>query len=151
MRCFPSLRIPFPACGRSGVAAVEFAVIAPVLVTLLAAAVNIGFAVDNTIRLANAARAGAAYITVLPNDAAGAQSVAQSVLAGSTATIGAMVCTCPPSGAATGGSPVDCGSPCAPGMAQYITVTVTRPPTTILQLGFAGVGPTSRSVVARVQ
>jgi Flp pilus assembly protein TadG len=136
---------------RHGVAAVEFAVIAPVLITLFAGAVNIGFAVDNTIRLANAARAGAAYITAVPSDTAGAQSVAQSVLPGATATVGSMVCTCPPSGAATGGSTVGCSTTCGTGMARYFTVTVTRAPTSIAGLAFATAGPTSRSVVARVQ
>ena len=37
--------------GRGGVAAVEFAIIAPVLIMLLGGAVDIGTAVDRSIRL----------------------------------------------------------------------------------------------------
>jgi Flp pilus assembly protein TadG len=93
---------------RKGVAAVEFAVVAPVLITLLAGAANIGFAVDHAIALANAARAGAQHIIAQPGDAAGARTAAQAVLPGSTAAVSPMACTCPASvSAATGGSAVE--------------------------------------------
>ncbi|WP_437171125.1 TadE/TadG family type IV pilus assembly protein [Falsiroseomonas sp. E2-1-a4] len=131
-------------------AAVEFAIIAPVLITLLAGAANIGFAADHGIRLANAARAGAQYATVLPGDAAGAQSAAQAILPGASVTVAPMVCTCPLSGA-TGGPTVGCNTACATGMARYITVTVSMPPPQIPGLAFATALAANRSVVARVQ
>lgn len=112
---------------RAGVAAIEFAIIAPVMILLAGAAWDLGNAVDRSIHLENAARTGAQYITRNPSDTAGAQAAAQAVLSGyGTISIGTMVCTCPPSGAATGGSAVDCATgTCTTGMTRYITVTAT--------------------------
>jgi Flp pilus assembly protein TadG len=141
---------------RQGVAAVEFAVVAPVLITLLAGAANVGFAVDHAIALANAARAGAQHLIAKPSDTAGASTVAQAVLPGSTAAVSAMVCTCPASvSAATGGNAVDCvtGS-CATnvGMVRSLTITVTMAPRQIPGLpSFAANQATTRSMIVRVQ
>jgi Flp pilus assembly protein TadG len=141
---------------RRGVAAVEFAVVAPVMITLLAGAANVGFAVDHAIALANAARAGAQHLIAQPNDAAGARAAAQAVLPGSTAAVSPMACTCPASvSAATGGSAVNCetGS-CAAniGMVRSLTVTVTMAPRQIPGLATFTPDPVrSRSVVVRVQ
>jgi Flp pilus assembly protein TadG len=52
---------------------VEFAVIAPVLIMLLAGAANVGFAVDHAIGLANAPPTGAQHIIARPGDIAGAE------------------------------------------------------------------------------
>ena len=136
---------------REGVAAVEFAIIAPVLIILLAAAANVGFAVDHTIQLANAARAGAQYATVKPDDLAGAQAAALAVLPGSTAMLPVLSCTCPLAGQATSATVVGCGTTCAGGMARYITVTVSMAPPQIAGLAFFNPAAASRTVVARVQ
>lgn len=135
---------------RSGVAAVEFAVIAPVLTVLLAGATNVGLAVDHSIRLANAARAGAQFATVQQNNMAGAQTAAQNMMPGATVALPVMTCICPPTGSATGTTVVACTSTCAGGMARYISVTVTMPPTQIPGLAFVTTAA-SRTVVARVQ
>lgn len=139
---------------RSGVAAVEFAIVAPVLVTLLGAAVDLGTAIERTIHLENAARAGAQWITKAPTDLTGAQAAAQALLTtGGTATT-AESCQCPPTGAATGGSVVSCTSTCATGLIRYVTVTATRPftpifPTSTL-IPFNALGASNASVVARL-
>ncbi len=57
---------PRTRLNRRGVAAVEFALIAPILVILLGAATDLGRAIERAIRLENAARAGAQLLTVNP-------------------------------------------------------------------------------------
>lgn len=144
--------------GRGGVAAVEFAIIAPVLIMLLGGAVDIGTAVDRSIRLENAARTAAQYVTRAPADSAGAQSAAMATLAGMTGasvTVGAMACRCPATGSAVGGAVVDCGTTCATGMVKSITVTATRPfapifPTSAI-IPFNNLGATTSNVVVRLQ
>jgi Flp pilus assembly protein TadG len=135
---------------------VEFAVVAPVMITLLAGAANVGFAVDHAIALANAARAGAQHLIAQPNDAAGARVAVEAVLDRATLDPIVMVCTCPASvSAATGGTTVNCvtGS-CDPniGMVRSLTVTVTMAPRQIPGLATFTPDPVrSRSVVVRVQ
>ena len=139
----------------SGVAAVEFAILAPVLIVLLAGAANIGLATDHALQLGNAARGAAQYLTILPNDATGARAAAQAVLPGAAVTVSAMVCTCPPSAAsATGGSAVSCTTgACAAGigMTRSVSVTVTMASPSIPGLAFAGSPTANRSVTVRVQ
>jgi Flp pilus assembly protein TadG len=123
-------------CGvdRAGAAMVEFALIAPVLISLLGGATDLGSAIALSLRVENAARTGAQYVTRMPSNAAGAQTTALNTLSGvsgAAVTVGAMVCTCPPAGSATGGATVDCTSTCTTGMAQYVTVTATAPFTPI--------------------
>lgn len=146
---------------RTGVAAIEFALIAPLLITLLGAAVDLGIAIDRSIRLENAARTGAQYATRAPSDTAGAQAAAlasSTAIAdwgGATVTVGPMFCTCPPANAGTGGPGVGCTSTCATGLARYITVTATRPfapifPTSAF-IPFNNLGASTGQVAARVQ
>lgn len=137
---------------RSGVAAVEFAIIAPVLIILLAGATNVGLAVDHSIQLANAARAGAQYATVQQNDMAGAQAAALRMMPPEAiVATPVMSCFCPPAGSATGTTEVVCTTTCATGMARYITITVSMAPTQIPGLAFFSSADASRTVVARVQ
>ena len=53
---------------RGGAAAVEFAIVLPVLVTILLGATDFGRVSYSTIAIANAARAGAAYASMNPYD-----------------------------------------------------------------------------------
>lgn len=53
---------------RSGAAAVEFAVVLPVLVLLLVGGADLGRCFYSTIAVANAARAGAQYASMTPYD-----------------------------------------------------------------------------------
>jgi len=137
---------------RRGVAALEFALIAPVMIILLAGTANIGLAVDHAINLSNAARAGAQYVIAVPSDTAGARAAAQAVLPGATVTVGAMVCTCPVTGSSSGGPTVACNvTTCTTGLTRSVTVTVTRAPVQIAGLAFNSTAASTRSVVARVQ
>ncbi len=137
---------------RRGVAALEFALIAPVMIVLLAAAANIGLAVDHAINLSNAARAGAQYVIALPSDTVGARTAALGVLPGAVVTVGAMVCTCPAPGESTGGPTIACNTTtCLTGLTRTVTVTVTRAPVQIPGLAFNSTAASTRSVVARVQ
>jgi Flp pilus assembly protein TadG len=135
----------FPAtlrhCGadRSGASMVEFALIAPLLISLLGGATDLGGAIALSLRVENAARTAAQYITRKPSDTAGARTVALNTLSGvsgASVVVGAMVCQCPPAGSATGGAVVNCTSTCATGMEQFFTVTATAP--------FSPIFPTSR-------
>ena len=148
---------------RAGVAAVEFALIAPLLITLLGAAVDLGNAIDRSIRLENAARTGAQYATRAPGDTAGAQAAALAVLTAipgwsdASVTVSAMACTCLGANGAGTGTPNagTCGTcPGTSGEARYVTVTATRPFTPIFPtssfIPFNNLGATSRNVVARM-
>lgn len=143
--------------GSSGVAAVEFAIIAPVMIALLGGAVDIGIAVDRAIRLENAARTAAQHITRMPTATAAAETAGLATLAGAagaTVTVAPAVCQCPPNGAAIGGAVVACTSTCANGMAIYVTVTATQPFTPIFPtsaiIPFNNLGATSSDVVVRL-
>lgn len=142
---------------RSGASLVEFALIAPLLISLLGGATDLGGAIAQAVRVGNAARTAAQYITRMPSDAAGAQTVALNTLSGvsgASVVVGAMVCQCPPVGSATGGTVVTCTSPCVTGMAQYVTVTASAPfspifPTSSL-LPFDTITGTTANVVVRL-
>jgi Flp pilus assembly protein TadG len=59
-----------PGLGRRGLAAVEFAVAAPIIMLVFGAVYDLGRAIDQTIRLANAVRAGAQYALAYPDQTA---------------------------------------------------------------------------------
>lgn len=153
----------FPAtlrrCGadRSGAALVEFALIAPLMIALLGGATDLGGAISQSLRVENAARTGAQYITRMPSDPAGAQTAALNTLSGvsgAAVPLPVMVCQCPSAGSATGGAVVSCTSTCATGMEQYFTVTATAPfspifPTSSL-LPFDTIHGTTGNVVVRL-
>ena len=123
------LRLQAPDIGQSGAALVEFALIAPVLVTLLGGATDLGRVIALSLQVEDASRTAAQYVTRAPNDAAGAQTAALAALSGTSGpnvVVGAMVCKCPPAGAATGGAVVSCTNiTCATGIIQYVTVTAS--------------------------
>src|SRR3954468_19227017 len=60
---------------RAGAALVEFALIAPVLISLLGGAVDLGGAIALSLRVENAAHTGAQYATRMPSDTTGAATV----------------------------------------------------------------------------
>jgi Flp pilus assembly protein TadG len=128
-----------------GNALAEMALVAPALILLMTAVVEVGGAIEQTVRLENAARAGAVHAAALPSDTAGIESTVRAALEGwSDVTVsgGAMTCECPGSG------PVSCGGTCATAMQRFVNVTVTRP--------FSGVILSGRTtltghVVQRVQ
>lgn len=86
---------------RDGVAAVEFALIVPLLILLLGGAVSLGDALRVRIAVGNAARAGAAWAQLNGFDANGIAAAAQAATAltgvAVTATVSAASCTSPAS------------------------------------------------------
>lgn len=142
----------WPRDGR-GVAAVEFAFVAPILIMLLAGIVDLGFAFERSLRLATAAQAAAQHLLGRPADLEGATAVAAAEAGqGASVSILALPCQCP----AANGSPgptVDCATTCPTGVARYLRVTVTRPfeavfPTSSL-IPFNAIGATHAQVVVR--
>jgi Flp pilus assembly protein TadG len=61
-----SSRLTLPSQKRTGVAAVEFAVVLPLLITILLGATDFGRFSHSTIAVANAARSGAAFASMNP-------------------------------------------------------------------------------------
>lgn len=115
---------------RRGIAATEFALVAPVLLLMLLSAYDIASAMWRTTRLEMAARAGAQYAFARPQDSAGIASAALAQLAGWTGvTVAstAMACRC------DNGAAVDCGTgTCQSGSATLapigsVSVTLTQP------------------------
>jgi Flp pilus assembly protein TadG len=110
-------RLPRLLRQRRGVAAQEFAIAAPALILLLMAVIDFGRAIDQSIRLETAARAGAQYGLVYPDDTAGINARIGAALAGWsdwTAQVG-LTCECASPGA------------CTTGCAQLLTINVSRP------------------------
>ena len=120
--------------GRKGVSALEFGLVAPVLILVLLGAFDLGNALQQSIRLESAARAGAQHAFAYPGDEAGITAAVRANLAGWSDVVvqrPVRVCRCPD------GAAVDCSvGTCGGGTGVPITsisVTVTRP--------FAGISP----------
>jgi Flp pilus assembly protein TadG len=127
----------------AGNAAVEFAVIAPILVTLTIGVADFGIMANQKAALVAAARAGAEYARTNPSNSTTVLAIMQaytgSSLSGFTGTLTGPVCECD-AGAAT--STGDCTGTCVGPVHTYVTVTATRSFSPILP--FAGiVFPTS--------
>ncbi len=112
--------------GVSGVAAIEFAILAPLLIVLLVFTIDLGIGFYRKMQVQNAAQAGAQYAAV---HGFNATSVSNAVLS-ATSFLGiaaspapSQFCGCPSS---TGVTTATCGSTCsssgsAPG--SYVVVT----------------------------
>jgi len=122
---------------RRGASAVEFGIIAPVMILLLSGLADLAAAMQQAIQLENAARAGGQFAMSFPENQAGIAAAATAALdsaaAGATVVASAPFCACP----GGGNAPVACeGTPCAGSPAgTYVTVTVTRPFTAIVGIG----------------
>lgn len=141
---------------KEGVAAVEFALIASVLVPLFIAAVSLGLASWTKMQVGNAARAGAVYAVNHGFDIIGIGTAAQNATALSDITVistpALLSCTDPASGQISfANSAKTCpgtGSP--PG--DYVTVTTQRSYSFILSLpGMADTVTLSGKAVARIK
>lgn len=123
---------------RGGVAALEFVIVMPVLALIMVATADLGNALQQSIRLETAARAGAQYALSYPSDDTGITAQVRNSLIGwadgSDITIGTptLRCVCP------GNASVTCANEdaCSATTQQFITVSVTRPhaPLLITQL-----------------
>ena len=137
---------------HKGVSAAEFGMIAPAMIVLLAGLVDLSGAMQQSIRLENAARAGAQYAMSFPEDTAGIMAATAAAVGGSGATVAILpaYCACPGGSTAT----VSCeGTPCAGGPSGvYVGVSITRPYAAVIGIG-GYVLPTTLtgSAVARVR
>lgn len=125
---------------RRGTAAIEFALVAPVMITILIAVVDIGGALQQNIRLEAAARSALGYAHAYSGDTTGIRNIVINALSGwSDATVQnvAMTCDCATTSAnvttATAGT---CGVACSGSAEQrvFLTVNVSRPYNGILYL-----------------
>jgi len=127
---------------RRGIAAVEFALVAPVLLLVVFTMYDLGEAMWRTTRLELAARAGAQYAFAKPLDEAGIAARVRGQLEGlEDVTIAptAMVCRCDDGAEAdctTGTCPAGAGTQAPIG---YISITVTQP--------FSHVSPISAAIL----
>ncbi len=116
--------------GRRGIAAAEFALIAPVVILVFLSAYDVGRAMWRTLQLETAARVGAQYAFANPTDSAGIAARVQASLPGwGNLTIASptMACRCDNGVAAnctTGTCPFGAAT-VAP--LAYVSVTVTQP------------------------
>ena len=137
--------------GQRGIALIEFALVTPLLLLLLAGVLDYAMALRTAMCLADAARAGARYgsqSSTNSTDIAGMQAAAVNSapdVAGITATA-ARSCRC------TDGSTVSCSGSCAGGMQVYVTVTAqATSPTLFYYSGLPFSGAASASAVMRAQ
>lgn len=137
---------------REGGSAVEFGMIAPAMIVLLAGLVDLAGAMQQTIRLENAARAGAQYAMSFPGDTAGIIAATAAAVGGTGATVAVVpaFCACPGGSTAT----VSCeGTPCGGAPAGvYVGISITRPYAAIIGIGgYVLPGTLSGTAVARVR
>ncbi|WP_439579389.1 TadE/TadG family type IV pilus assembly protein [Elioraea sp.] len=137
---------------RQGTSAVEFGMIAPALVLLLAGLVDFAGAMHQTIRLENAARAGAQYAMSFPEDTAGIVAATTNALGeqGGTVAVVPAYCACPGGGTTA----VSCeGTPCDGAVsAVYVEVNITRPYAAVMGIGrFVLPSSLSGTAVTRVR
>jgi len=139
-------------CGRGGIATVEFALAAPLLLLLLAGVLNCAMIFRYATTAAEAARCGAQYGSQSVTnslDTAGMQAAALTSapgMTGLTATA-SRYCQC------SGGSTVSCGGSCANGkMLIYVQVTTrVTAPTVFSYAGFTLSGATAFTASMRAQ
>lgn len=121
---------------RDGIAALEFALVAPVLILLVAGAVSFGVGLRMQMEVGEAARAGAAYAVAHVFDATAITTAAQSATALATSVKVAaaqtqnLSCMNSATGAITDAGTGSCSSGGPAG--NYVTVTTTMPYSFIL-------------------
>lgn len=124
---------------RRGAAAVEMALVAPLLVAIMLGVVDFGLAANERIRLSSAARAGAQKAMTNPSDTASirqaVEAATEDMVAGRLTVAVSTQCSC------GDGSAIACGTTCTDGNNRnYVTVQVTENYPTLLT--YPLVGPT---------
>jgi hypothetical protein len=107
---------------RRGIAATEFAVVAPVLLLAVLAAHDVANLAQTSIRLERAVRAGAQQAAADPADLAAIRArviAAWPELTEADVPLPVLACTC-------NASPVSCDLPCPGGATRLLTVTAHR-------------------------
>ena len=138
--------------GRRGTATVEFALMAPLLLLLMAGSLDFAMLLRTAACVADAARSGAQYGSLSvahASDISGMQAAALNSAPGisdMTATA-VQACQCP------GGAPVSCGGSCAGGkMLIYVQVTTQATAHTVFDysmLSFSGATASTASMRAQ--
>ena len=144
---------------RRGVAALEFAAVTPIIVTLMLGAYDLGNAALRQINLQEAVRAGGAYALNHPTDVTGIQTiVTNSLPTGWTLTnsggVAAVACSClnPTAGTTTGlgGCTTANFDTCtAPNNGIVISITATMAYTTLTPFLAAAIPNNSGTYVTR--
>lgn len=122
----------------------EFAVLAPILTLIALGAYDFGQAVQTSMRLDRAARAGAQHAVALPGDFTGMQAAVRAAwpeLSATDVPVPVETCRC-------AGSVLACTSPCAGGMERTVTVTAQRSITTLV---VPGLGARTARATVRTQ
>jgi Flp pilus assembly protein TadG len=140
---------------RRGVAALEFALCAPLLLTMLAAISDLGFAMRSQMLLAGGVDNAASYAILTQGGATAATLTAivqdTSTLTGVQVTASAPACYCA-SGTPATLAPVACNSVCASGALAGTYTTITANYTYVPLLpGYSFVANTALSDSATVQ
>lgn len=120
--------------GKAGSAAIEFGIIAPLLLLLLVGVVELGFGVHQAMQVQDAAEAGALYAGKYGYDQAGIAAAVVNATGAENVTAEpapALFCGCP---SVTGIAEVDCSASCPDGNGaeRYVRVSAAMPHTTIL-------------------
>ncbi|MGA3399360.1 MAG: TadE/TadG family type IV pilus assembly protein [Acetobacteraceae bacterium] len=137
---------------RRGIAATEFALIAPVMLTLLLGVYDVGNAIQERLQLEQAVRAGAQYALSWPDQTSGISAAISAALPPSwtspTVTVSAPACWCWSSGGGATSTP--CSATCAEGSTKrsYVTLTATNNATPFL---FSAIAGNSATYVVRFQ
>jgi Flp pilus assembly protein TadG len=125
MRCLQRLR-PLRTRGRRGAAGLEFGLLAPALLLMLAAMTDMGRAVGQSMQLSNALRSAAQFALSYSDDSAAMRAHITSALGGTTEVIVDATCQC---GTGTA-SAAACGTTCY--QERLIVLKATRPFSAIL-------------------
>ncbi len=135
-----------------GVTAIEFAMIAPILIGLAIATVDLGLGVYTDTQLANAAHSGASYAVQYSYDPNAMTAAAQASTSLKNVTVtSAEFCGCP---TATGVTATSCTSTCSDGLSAgtFAQVTATKQYATLL--AYPGIPATinlSKQATVRIQ
>ena len=135
---------------RRGSSAIEFALLAPFFALIAIGAYDLGNAVQASMRLERAARAGAQYALVYPRDLSGIQSAVRAAwpaLGAANVPTPTVSCACTRAAAGAGAAP-DCFTACAGARVWTVTVSAQQ---TITPLILGGLRSRSGSATVRVE
>jgi Flp pilus assembly protein TadG len=137
---------------RRGNTIVEFAFTAPVLLLLIAGALNYGLALRVAIAVSDAARAGAHYGSLSPVNAADLSGIRAAAL-NAAPNLSGLTVTPVPSCRCANGSAVGCSGTCASGAVEmYVEVTArATAPNAFSYPGLGFTGAVSAKAVMRAR
>jgi Flp pilus assembly protein TadG len=121
---------------RKGVSALEFSLVASMMITLMLGAFDFGNAAQQNIQLQEAVRAGGAYALQFPTNVTGIQSAVRGAMprGWTLSSAPSVVCEC--QGSSGGITTTTCATPsCAAGSAKLVKITATMPYSALLFTG----------------